>query len=357
VENGAYKRHFIYFGYAVMFFLIFRASAYLISNYLLPFAVAWLCALFFQPLINACARITRIPRKVIGVILLILVLALGITLAVFLVNRAYTELKEIVAGLGGNSGRIVEKISGIEQGILDRLDPGNSGNGRYISEIITQAVDNAVERLTSGITGKLGDFAMKLPEIFFITAVFIMASFYLVADFGRVNSFVASVLPERTVSFLKIVKNRIFDAAAKYFRAYMIILGITFSELLVAFLILKVKYALVIAAGIALLDMLPAIGTGAVLAPWAIISFINGDIVKGISFAAVYLIIAVVRQIIEPHIVGNSLGIPAIVTLIAMYIGFRSAGVFGIIIAPFATVLAKNVVTYFFESKNRASTA
>ena len=351
MADKAYKRHFIIFGYAVMITAIVWAAFYILGKFLLPFAVAWLAALLFQPLINRFVKLTKLPRRIAGGAILVILLAFGILAAFLIANRAYGELKVLVNNLGENTPNIVGGVTDIGNSLIRKLKLSGSGEASYITETVAEAVQSGIGTLTSGITSRLGDFIMKLPEIFFITAVFIMASFYLISDFGRVNRYISSILPGRSVRVLGVLKNRIFDTAVKYFRAYMIILAITFAELLTGFLILGVRYALILAAVIALLDLLPAIGVGTVLVPWSVISFLTGDIKTGAGLLILLAVMMIVRQIAESHIIGSQLGIPAIVTLLAMYIGFRSAGLIGLIAAPFAAVIMKNFLTYYSENQ------
>ena len=139
------------------------------------------------------------------------------------------------------------------------------------------------------------------------------------------------------------VKKRVCGTAAKYLRAYVLLLLLTFGELFVGFLILKVPYPLLIALLVALVDILPILGVGTVLLPWAIIEIaITKDIFTGIGLIIVYLIITVVRQITEPKVVAGSLGLHPLITIISMYAGFKLLGILGMIVGPMTALAVKS---------------
>jgi sporulation integral membrane protein YtvI len=130
------------------------------------------------------------------------------------------------------------------------------------------------------------------------------------------------------------IKGYAFSAFIKYLRGIAIILCINFAELLTGFLILDVQYAFLLALAIALIDALPAIGTGIILMPWSLVELIAGNYKKGISLFVLYLIILIVRQIIEPKIMSSSFGTNPVLTLIGMYAGLRLFGIAGMVLVP-----------------------
>ena len=352
MREGAYKQHFILFGYLIMISALSYVALHILGKYMLPFVTAWIAALLFQPLVNKCVRLTHLPRRLVGAIMLILMLAAGTLVVFLLVDRALSELKVFISYLGDNSSGIVENITGYTESVLEKLHLNFIADNDSVQKTVSDMIGSSIEKFTSYVTSKVGSFIMKTPGILFITVVFVMASFYLISDFEKLNRYIGSLMPGRTVRALVNIKNKILDTAVKYFRAYMIILLITFSELLAAFLILKVRYALLLALIIALLDLLPVIGVGTVLVPWAAMSMITGKAGFGIALMIVYIIISIVRQISETHIIGANLGLPAIVTLLSVYAGFRAAGIIGMIIGPFAAVMIKNFINYYYDVKN-----
>ena len=144
------------------------------------------------------------------------------------------------------------------------------------------------------------------------------------------------------------IKNILVNSVFKFAKGYLIILGITFSELFLGFTVLKIKYVLLLAAVISLIDILPVLGTGTVLIPWAAVEFIMGNTAKGTSLAALYIVITVVRNFAEPKIIGKQMGIKPLFTLLAMFIGIKLFGLAGIFILPIMLI----VVIEYYKDKS-----
>ena len=141
------------------------------------------------------------------------------------------------------------------------------------------------------------------------------------------------------------MKKRICGTAAKYLRAYVLLLFLTFCQLFVGFLILDVKYPLLIALLVALVDILPILGVGSVLIPWGIIELvITKNIYTGLGLFIIYIVVTVIRQITEPKVVAGSLGLHPLLTLVSMYAGLRLFGIFGMIIGPAAVLTIRSII-------------
>jgi sporulation integral membrane protein YtvI len=124
-----------------------------------------------------------------------------------------------------------------------------------------------------------------------------------------------------------------------YLKAYLLIMLITFFEVFIGLSILKVNYAFILAIVIAIVDILPVLGTGAVLVPWAILAFIGGNAPLGIGLIVLYGVTLIARQIIEPRIIGSTLGLHPLMTLASVYIGLKLLGLAGIFIGPILALL------------------
>lgn len=173
----------------------------------------------------------------------------------------------------------------------------------------------------------------------------VISSFYFALDRERVGKFFSSLVPQTWRHHLPELRRSAGRAAAGYIKAYLIILLITFCELFIGFSVLRVDYAFLLAAVIAVIDILPVLGVGTVLIPWATIAFIERNMRLGFGLLILYGVIVIVRQFAEPKIVGGTLGIHPLLTLAAMYLGFRLFGVAGMIIGPILALLARAIAT------------
>jgi sporulation integral membrane protein YtvI len=213
-----------------------------------------------------------------------------------------------------------------------------------IDSVIANVITSTVSSLTSWIPGALLGIIGKLPSLMIFLLITVISCFYFSSDIDRINQKTVSLLPMKIQKKVPDIKKRLFKRISGYVRAYFILLLLTFGELLVGFSVLRVPYPLILAVVISILDILPLLGVGTVLIPWALIEILFAkDYYTGIGLFIIYVIITVVRQITEPKIVAGSLGLPPLLTLIAMYAGLKLFGFFGIIIGPFLVLIVKSI--------------
>jgi len=222
------------------------------------------------------------------------------------------------------------------------------------SEIAALIVDSAsdsgtkfsISSLSTPLSG-VWDTAKQIPSVFVATLITIISSCFMAADYDWISRFIKNQFPNKTENKLSKSKHIVFESIGKLIRSYVLIIGITFSELFIGISILSLVglydggHVLAIALIIALLDILPVLGTGTFMVPWIIYSLITGHVGLGIGLLVVYAVISVVRQIIEPKIVGGTVGLPSFATLMAMYIGSQLFGVIGIFLLPILVIIIK----------------
>ena len=206
-----------------------------------------------------------------------------------------------------------------------------------------KAIFNTV---TSSITG-VYSFVKGVPGILIGTVIGVIACIFFTKDYNYIVGFIRLQLPDNKKNLLSDIKQVFSKTIFKMIRAYLLIMFITFCELFLGLSILNLTgvmnngYVAMIAVVIAIFDILPVAGSGGILIPWALISLITGSIPKAIGLLIIYAIISVVRQYIEPKIVGTSLGVHPIVTLAGMYIGLKLFGVLGMFIVPIGVMVIK----------------
>lgn len=351
IQNEDYKRDMVTVFYLCLWSALGILIFFILTRLVLPFVIAWLCALLFQPLINKFVgkRQGRV-RKAASTAILIVVISLMLYFTVALINRGLSEIYRLADYFAENSDSIISYVTENGKKIAEKLHIDTDSD--YLLDMAMTMLQNALTSLSAKLTSWAASFIMKLPGILFVTVIFVLAAFYISGDFENVNRYISELFPERAARKLRNMKSRILGTTIRYFRAYLILLCITFFELLVAFMILRIDYALLLAAVIAILDILPAIGVGTVLIPWAVFLLFRGETALGLSLLAVYVIITVIRQVAESHVIGSQLGISALATLFSVYVGFRLCGIIGMIIAPLAALVVKSFVEFY---KNKSS--
>ncbi|HZK39743.1 MAG TPA: AI-2E family transporter, partial [Clostridia bacterium] len=195
--------------------------------------------------------------------------------------------------------------------------------------------------------GGVWSTAKAVPEIAVAILVSIVACFFMTADFDFVTDFIKRQLPENKRQAVSATKRITVSAIGKLAKSYALILLLTFGEMVVGLNILRMiglyksSFLLATAVVVALVDIVPILGTGTILIPWAIYSLIAGNTGLGIGLLILYAIIYVIRQMVEPKLVAANLGLPPILTLMAMYVGAKLFGFIGLFLLPLTIMLIK----------------
>ena len=329
-----------------------------LAFFLLPFLIAFALSSLIEPIIRLLSDKLRIKRKLSAPIIILLFLALIVFLIVIVILKLIGFVKSLVLVAPGFFNTlyndIIEWTNSNGPGMLTWLPEEIRDNLGSFTDNLGGVIANISNTITNfGKTIVKGAFttAISVPEALIFTIITIVATFFMTCDRRKIVSVFCSHLPANWVKRIVEFKNELFGALFGYVRAAMIIMGITFTELFIGLLIMGVKYPLLLAVLIAIIDMLPVLGTGTVLIPWSLISFITGNTVMGVSVLALYLFVLVVRQIIEPRIVGQQIGVYPLLTLLAMYTGLELIGFAGLIIGPIAFLLIRNVIMAIYKGK------
>ncbi len=312
----------------------------LLAPFLAAFFVGWLLC---SPAEKLCSR-TGLKRKILSFILVITVIFFIGFVAFLLANQLISEAQRLFERLSENSGNILSSAAELLDSIgkkfpfiYEHLDR------EVINGTVTEVLKNLITSLSTYLATALTAFVTKLPDICLFFVVFVIASFYFALDFKNITVTATRLIPSRFRSRASSALSGIKDTLTGYLKAYSVILLVTFAQLFLGFLVLGVNYATTLAMVIALLDMLPVIGTGTVLIPWAVIAMLAGNTPLGIGLLILFGIITVIREVIEPKLIGSSIGMHPLLTLIAMYAGYRLFGLWGILLLPPLVNLAKTL--------------
>ena len=323
-----------------------------VFSFLMPFLLAWLLSLGLTPLSERVARRLRLPQKLCAVVLLTLTLALLVFLVGASVNRLLRELQALLArllenghfpdGVVSGSFDYFERLtSGI--GFLERMEAGE----RYavfrerFNDLVSELIGSTVSALSAWAPRAAGRLLAALPSVLLFTVVTVIAGFYFCMDRRRIEAACLELLPAGIRRRLPAWRARARHFSWRYIRAYLLLLLLTFAQLFLGLTVLRVEYAFLLAAVIAVVDILPVLGVGTVLVPWAVVELIRKDYRLGVGLLILYLVVTVLRQIIEPRLVGQSLGLHPLLALAAGYAGWRCLGVLGMALGPVLALLAK----------------
>ncbi len=225
--------------------------------------------------------------------------------------------------------------------ILRRFAPVSALSLGELFSLLSTAAQELVTDLSSYFLSKATGFLKGMP-VFFIGFLFmIISSFAIAMDYDNVTQFIMRQIPHKLRPLIYDLKNFMLSSLFRLVKAYLIIMLITFIELCIGLWALRIPSFWKYSAVIALLDILPVLGSGAVLIPWGSIELINGRSALGAGLLVLYAVTVVVRNIIEPRIVGDSLGLHPAITLTAMFFGLKAFGIFGMLAAPVIIMLIR----------------
>ena len=304
--------------------------------YLVPFLGGWFIAFALRPIAARISDALHIKPRILRLVLTVLMytaLVGALVGGVWLLSR---EVWELLGGIGEGESEIGEVLAGItDKGRFFGRLFGELGD--YVAEAIYRVATSLLSSLGSLLTGLVS----RVPRVLFFLLVSVIASAYFAVSLEDVNGAVRRILPRRAVDMLVRLKDGFFGAFLRYLRAYLLLLVITFLEMMVGLFLLRAPYPLLMAIVIAALDLLPVIGVGSVLIPWGVWSLVMGRTGFGVGLLVLFAAHTVLRQIIEPRIVGKNLGVHPLLTLFFIYVGYSVFGIIGLLLVPLLTVLIK----------------
>ncbi len=317
-----------------------------IVGILLPFLLAWALALAVRPLAAVISARTHISGRIMRLVVLLVLFALLSLAAWFGGARLLREAERLLIRL--SEGDFTERLSVGLYRLVDRLPIPAAEMEEYTSRILDILTSLALNVLP----GFIGKIISSTPRIIIAAVITLIASVYFSLDLEKVHAACLSLCPARHRPRLRRLYHGALHIAGTYVRAYLILMTLTAVILFVGFLVIGVDYALLLALIVALVDILPVLGVGTVLVPWIGWCLVIGDYPRAVGLVILLAVTLFVRQFAEPHILGGSLGVHPLLTLLLMYAGLSLGGVIGMLLAP---ALAVPLVALF--KKRVASSA
>lgn len=333
----------------VLIFLTFK-----LAIFYLPFLIGFIISLLVEPLIKKVVKKTHIERKKGAILVLIVIFGILLGLLTWGIISLITESSNLLQGFNSSIEMMYNKLKDFMASIKD-------GNTKLPVELVS-IIENSSDKIVTFITEYVSNFLTEttqiisqIPTIGIYVFITILATYFICTDKMYIIDTIEHQLPQRWAKKIGIHSSDIIKALGNYLKAEAILILISFFIVLVGLYLLKflgfnMPYPFLSALGIGFVDALPILGSGTVMIPWAIIAAINGDLNLGIAIIIIYAIILIVRQLVEPKIVSNKIGIHPIFTLIAMYTGFRLIGVLGLFVGPIILIILKNIFRVSIEN-------
>lgn len=304
--------------------------------FFMPFVIGFILSLIANPLVRFLEKKLKIKRKygtmliIVFVIAAVVLLCYGVGMAVAVGLRGFIEyLPTMLANAGVEITAAIDRF----QVMLRRIPVFQSLDMGRLGESITEALSSLMTGENSLPLTAISGFAKSLPALLVNSVMGFLATYFFIADREKLEKTVTAHLSDAFLDKTVQMYGHILKAVGGYFQAQFKIMGVIYVIITVGLMILRVKYAWLIGFGIAFLDMLPVFGTGTVLTPWAIVKFLSGNYGTAIGMLILYVIALLVHQLIQPKLIGQSVGLNTFATLFFMYVGYQYSGVLGMIIA------------------------
>ena len=313
----------------------------------MPFLLAALLALAAEPLVTFFHKKLSLPRAAatgIGMTIVLVLLILGVMVLVALLLRELGLLAGIVPDLADTA---VEGLSLLEQWLLGLVSraPGNMGAmlERSVEGFFSDGTA-LLERVAAWLLGLASGILKSLPDSALGLFTWLLACYMLSAKLPALKQWIHSHLPSVWHEKYRPMLERLKKAMGGWLKAQIKLMAVTFLVLTAGLFILQVSYAPLWALVIAFVDALPVLGSGMVLVPWSIVCFLQGATARGIGILGIYAAACLLRSVLEPRFVGKQLGLDPLVTLAAIYVGFRLLGLGGMILAPLLATIATQLL-------------
>ncbi len=336
----------------IAYWAIIAAIAYVILRYLLnlllPFVIALLVSWVLRPLCRFFRR--RLRRQLASALTVAAVLVFYLLiggLALLLLLRLLTTMAEYIGRLPSLYTQTIEPglrdLYANARDLAERFDPSVVDLvNRILPEIISSA-GSAVTGFSVTAVGKITSFVTGIPSFLIAALIAIIATIFTAVSYDGIKSFLHKNLPAKFTETAGYVVNSFRSILFKFGTSYFLVMIITFAEISLGLVIIGVRRPFLSAVLIAVFDIFPIVGAGMILIPWAGISLLQAKLLQAVGLVLLYVVVIVVRQFLEPKLVGEQVGLPPLVTLVCMFVGSSLFGIWGLFGLPIGAAILVNL--------------
>ena len=340
---------------AILLLILF--CIYLLPSLLslfMPFITGWFLTLFMEPGVKFLEKKLKINRKAGAVIILLLVLVGILLLFGFLLEWLLEEAGELFRLLPQSWETAQEELGIITakwESVTEYLPKDMVGEIEAAGSTLQKEVGSFVGKLSVPTAGAVGNFAQKLPGSIFSCLIALLSAYFFLVEKEQVAKTITGFLSPSRRKQYRVLKQTTVDVLAGYIKAQFKIEIWIYLLLAVGLFVFGVSRGYLWALPIAILDLLPLFGTGTILIPWAIFQLLKGEYLMALGLVILWALSLLLRQIIQPKVLGETMGISAIPTLILLYLGYRLAGIWGIIFSvPLGLLVSTMNKAGFFKN-------
>lgn len=349
MESNSKKEFIIDVVYTVLSISIVLFVGYAVWKFLLPFVLAVAIALLVQKPSKAICNKLNFKKGITAAFLSFGLYLLVGGLLVFAIYRLFLFLAGLVDVLPDFFDKAATFFESFSSKNSEWFSLLNDKFDISVQSIFGETFQKLVTLLGDFITKTVTGFIKNVPTFFITGIVTLVATCLIAKDYDRLKKFFRSLLGEKITKQTARIKNILFGSVFKLLKGYMILALLTFVQLYLGFLVLGVNNALVTAFLISLIDLLPVLGAGIIIVPWAVFSALSGNCFLGVGLGILFIITVIVRNVCEPKIIGKQIGISPLFTLISMYLGLKIMGVSGLLLFPVILIV---VIRYYKDEMN-----
>ena len=329
------------------YYAAIAALLYLFLRYLLPplspFVAGFMIAWFLNKPAKALGRKLHLSARIPAFLLAIVFFAIVFVAAMTAGLQIISALEHFVPQLPSlYATKIVPFISASFDELETALAEYDPSIGQLVDRILTQLftyIGQLVSNLSLSMVKLISSLITGLPTVILSVILTVVSTFFISLDFDSIIAFLRRCLPASMRTTVSETVTTGVSSIQKILISYIAIMFMSFCELSVGFLLLKVPYAVGLALLVAVIDVMPILGTGLVLIPWAMIAGVLGMYRMAIGVALLYVVMLAVRNVVEPKLVGKQMGLHPLVTLISMFLGLQLFGIAGLFGFPIALSL------------------
>ena len=334
-DKDIYKRilvNFLVTIVAVVLVVLFTGD---LLRFFLPFVIGFVISAIANPMVRFLEKKMKVKRKYGSAIIIVLVLAAVVGVLYLIGYILVHELMGLIADLPklfASAQELLNELSDKLHGIYEKLPEGiQTGIGSVGSSLETW-LDNAVANFKMPSISAAGTYVGSFIEGILIGIISILAAYFFIADRDKLVEGIKKIVPSSFQEYYNLVMNNIKSAIGGYFKAQFKIMLIIIVILFIGFEALGVNYSFLLALLTAFLDLLPVFGTGTIIGPWVVVDIITGNYIEAIVLTVLYLVCQFTKQMLQPKMVGDSIGLNPLLTLFFMFVGYRFGGILGMII-------------------------
>ncbi len=316
--------------------ILFIYFGYMFLGFFMPFVIGWFISYVASPIVKWLERRLKIVKKLGSAMIIILVLAGVILLVYFVGSRIWRECMTLIQNLPDLYEELETGLRQIGDNlnvVFERLPEAVQNAWYQMIDNLDQAMGALMQQISEPTVTAASNFVKRIPSILIGFIVTIISAYFFIAEREMVIEWAKKVSPDPIVRRMSMVMANLKYAVGGYFKAQFKIMLVIFVILLAGFSLIGIHFSILLAIGIAFLDFLPFFGTGTALIPWAVYKFMVGDYRMVVALVIIYVVSQLVHQLIQPKLVGDSIGLNPLFTLVLIYIGYKIGSVLGMIFA------------------------